>query len=117
MGSSIGNITERITEYVQIKTEQIKLTVITCVSRVLADVIFLFFVSVAGLFFIFFLSFSLGSYLNTLFESDFSGHLLVAAFYFVLITIMILLMKTRRIQGWLEDFILNIVEKKDEQED
>ncbi|MEP1094518.1 MAG: phage holin family protein [Cyclobacteriaceae bacterium] len=117
MTSSVGDIIEKITEYIQVKTELIKLKVIGIVSRVLANVISAALIGIIAFFFFFFLSFSIGSYLNGILQSEFLGHLIVAAFYLLLIIIILLLAKTGRIQSWLENLILNIVEQEDEQED
>ncbi len=46
MASSVGDIIERITEYIQIKTELFKLKIIGHVSRILASVIALVLVGV-----------------------------------------------------------------------
>ena len=117
MASSIGDVVERISEYVQIKTEQAKLKAIRYISRMLANIITLLFVTIIGFFFFFFLSFSLGSLLNEALSSKFLGHLLIASFYLLLIIIIFLLMKSGKIQSWLENLILKIAEQEDEQED
>ena len=117
MASSIGDIVEKITEYIQIKTELIKLKIVGYVSRILANVIAFAFISVIAFFFLFFLSFSLGSYLNYRLESEFMGHLIIAGFYLLGIIVIFLLAKTGRIQGWLENLILKVAEQEDEQED
>lgn len=108
---------ERILEYVQIKMEQIKLRIITHVSRILANVIALALIGMLALFFVFFASFSLGAYLNELFNSTFLGHLAIAGGYLLVIIIIFLMMKTGKMQSWFENIILNIAEKEDEQED
>lgn len=117
MTSKIGEIVERITEYIQIKTEQVKLKIVGYISRILANVLALFFIILIGFFFLFFLSFSIGSLLNEVFESAFLGHLLISAFYLLLIIIVLMLVKFGKIQGWLEFLILKIAEQEDEQED
>jgi hypothetical protein len=117
MASSVGDIIEKITEYIQIKTELIKLKLVGYISRVLANVLAFVFIAIIAFFFIFFLSFSLGSYLNTYFESEYLGHLVVTGFYLLLIIIIFLLAKTGKIQSWLENLILKIAEQEDEQED
>lgn len=117
MSSSVSEIVEKITEYVQVKTELLKLKVIGLVSRILARVIALLFIAGIAFFFVFFLSFGLGHYLNTILASDFWGHLIVAGFYLLLIIIIFVLMKTGKIQSWFENLILKISEQEDEQED
>ncbi len=115
MAKSVGDIVEKITEYIQIKTELIKLKVIGHVSKLLANVIAMVTIGIVAFFFFFFLSFSLGSYLNVLLESEFLGHLIVAGFYLLLIIIIFLMVKTGKIQGWLESIILKIAEQEEDE--
>lgn len=117
MAQSVSEIVERITEYFQVKMELIKLKIIGQVSRLLANVLVLFLITLIAFFFVFFLSFSIGSYLNGVLESGYLGHLIVSGFYLLLIIIIFLLGKSGKIQGWLENLILNIAEQEDEQED
>ncbi len=117
VASSVGDIVEKITEYIQIKTELIKLKVIGYVSKIVATVLGLAFISVIAFLFVFFLSLGLGSYMNSLLESEFLGHLIVAGFYLLLIIIIFLLVKTGKVKSWLENLILKIAEQEDEQED
>ena len=117
MASSVGDIVEKITEYIQIKTELIKLKIIGSVSKILANVIAVTVIGVIAFFFVFFLSFAFGFYLNVLLDSEFLGHLIIAGFYLLLIIIIFLLVKSGKVQSWLENLILNIADQEDEQED
>lgn len=117
MASSVGDIVEKITEYIQIKTELIKLKVIGYVSKILANVLAIALIGVIAFFFFFFLSLGFGFYLNNLLSSEFLGHLIVAGFYLLLIIIIFLLVKSGKVQSWLENLILNIADQEDEQED
>lgn len=117
MASKIGEIIEKLTEYIQVKTEQVKLKIVGYISRILANVLALFFIILVGFFFLFFLSFSIGSLLNEVLESAFWGHLIIAGFYLFLIIIALILVKSGKIQSWLENLILKIAEQEDEQED
>ena len=116
MASSINDIVEKITEYIQVKTELIKLKIIGQISRLLANVLALGFIAMIAFFFLFFLSFGFGSYLNTVLDSNFFGHLIVAGCYLLLMLVIFLLMKSGKIQGWIENLILTITEQ-DEHED
>ena len=116
MANSVGDIVERITQYIQVKTEQVKLKIIGTIARVLANIIAMAVIAVMGFFFVLFISYAAASYLNALLGSVFLGHLLVAAFYLILIIVIVLLTKTRKIQGWFENLILTIADQ-DEQED
>lgn len=112
MINSSSTIIKRITEFILIKVELLKLRVIAYSSRVLANMFSLVFLVIISLFFLFFLSFGLGFLLNQVLDSLFLGHLIIAGFYFLLIIILFLLIKTRKIQGWVENLLLNMLEKE-----
>ena len=117
MESSLSDIVEKITQYIHVKTELIKLKLISFIARVVSNLIALFTISLIGIFFILFLSFGIGAYLNELIESSYAGYFIVSAFYLVLIILMFILLKAGSIQRWLEALIVKIVEQEDEQED
>lgn len=107
----------RLTEYLKIKAEQIKLQVIGHVAKLMSHVIVLSLLVFLGLFFFFFLSFAFGSFLNEVFESSYLGHLCVGGIYFLLILLIGILAKTGRIQAWLEILILKISDQIEDEED
>ena len=117
MAESKSNTVERLTEYVHIKTEQFKLRIVSSVSRLIANVVSFSFFAVLGAFFVFFLSFGLGAFLNSVLNSEFYGHLIIAGFYLLLILIIFLLAKTNKLRDWFEDLILKAIEREDESED
>lgn len=116
MASRIGDIVEKITEYIHIKTEQVKLKLIGYISKILANVLALCFTLLVGFFFLFFLSLGIGALLNEVLGSSFWGYLIIAGFYLLSIIIMLLLVKSGKIQHWLEHLILKIAEQQDEQD-
>ncbi|MEQ9229358.1 MAG: hypothetical protein RIF46_01660 [Cyclobacteriaceae bacterium] len=107
----------RLTEYLKIKAEQIKLQVIGHVAKLLSHVIVFSLLAFLGLFLVFFVSFAMGSLLNEVFASSYLGHLTIAGVYFLLILILALLSKTGRVQGWLEQLILKVSDQIEEDED
>lgn len=116
MASSVNDIVEKLTEYVQIKTEQLKLKIIGVTSRILGNIITIFLVAAIGLLFIFFLSLSIGALLNEVFESMYLGYLTITGFYFLLILVILILSKSGKIQSIFENLILKISEQEDESE-
>ncbi len=116
MAKKDGNIVERLMEYVQIKIEQFKLRIVGAVSRLIAGILAFTFVAVLGILFLFFLSLSLGAFLNTVFDSEFYGYLTVAGFYLLLIIIILVLIKTQKVRGWFEDLLMKTMENEDEPE-
>ncbi len=117
MANSVSDIVEKITQYIQIKTEQLKLRVISHISRIMAHILVFMFLLVIGVFLVFFLSMSLATYLNEVLASQFLGYLIVAGCYLLLMIIIFLLMRSGKVQGWFEQLLLNIAESEDEQED
>ena len=116
MSSSANEIVEKLTEYVQVKTELLKLKIISVVARVLGNIITFFLVASIGLFFILFLSIGIGALLNEVFESAYLGYLSVAGFYLLLIFIIMVLSKSGKIQSLFENLILKMSEQEDESE-
>lgn len=102
MASLIG----RITEYVKLKIQQIKLELVGHIARLMSQLIVMMLLVLLGLFMILFLSFAAGAFLNEILESSFLGYLIVAGGYFIALLTVGLLAKSGRIQGWLEEAIL-----------
>ncbi len=112
----LSALINRITEYVKIKGQQIKLEIIGHVAKLLGHVLVVSFIAILGLFLILFLSFAVGAYLNELFESTYLGYLAVAGGYFLVVIIIALLARTGRIQKWIETLILSASDELEEDE-
>lgn len=117
MASAIGETISKLKEYVDVKTEQIKLIVLARVSSILSNVISLSIILLFSFFLIFFLSFAIANLLNEIFESLYLGYFLISSFYLLIIIIVLILAKRGIIQGWIESLIVNNSEKEDEAED
>lgn len=116
MADSDSSIIKRLTEYVHIKIEQLKLKVIGSVSRLLANILAFSAIAVLVVFFVFFLSLSVGAFLNARLASPFSGYLIVAGFYFLVIVILLLLTRTHKVRNWFENLFIRIIDNEDESE-
>ena len=112
----LSTLVNRITEYIKIKTEQIKLEIISHSARFLSHVIVVGFLAVLGLFLMFFVSFGLSVYFNELFESPYLGYLAVAGIYLLVIILIAILARTGVIQKWVEATIVKAVDEMDEDE-
>ncbi|MCP4459733.1 MAG: phage holin family protein [Cytophagales bacterium] len=106
----------RITEYIKLKSQQIKLEIISHSARLLSHVIVVGFLGVLGLFMILLLSVGLSAYFNEVFESVYLGYLIVAGGYFLLILIIAIMAKTGVIQNWIEATILKAIDQREESE-
>lgn len=116
MASSARKVIDNIVEFIEVKTEQIKLRVMAHVARMLSGVIALSVTAMLMFFFLFFLSFGLSEIINASLESTYYGYLIVAGGYFVIIVLVIILLKTKKLQRWIEALIVNIEEARHEQE-
>ncbi|MEQ8906363.1 phage holin family protein [Ekhidna sp.] len=116
MASSASKVINNIVEFIEIKTEQIKLRIIARVAKMLSGVIAVSMLSLLLLFFLFFLTFAFAEMINAGLESPYWGYLIMAGAYFLLIIIVVLLVKKRKLQRWIETAIVKLEEAKYEQE-
>ncbi|WP_436517717.1 phage holin family protein [Ekhidna sp. To15] len=115
MGSSARKVIDNIVEFIEVKTEQIKLKIISRVARMLSGVIALSMLALFTMFFLFFLSFAFAEMINIGLDSSYLGYLIIAGGYLLIIIIVILLLKTRKMQKWIENLIVKLEEAKYEQ--
>lgn len=109
-------VVNRITEYIKVKGQQVKLEIISHLARFLSRLLVIGFLGVLGLFLIFFMSFGLSALLNQFFESAYLGYLIVAGIYLLVILLISLFNKKGVIQRWIEVFILNANDQMEEDE-
>lgn len=117
MANAIGKIITNITEYIEVKTEQVKLKVVARLAKLLSGALSLSFLAMVGLFFAFFLSFAIAFSINEALDSASVGFYIIAGFYFLIIIVTFILVKKGKVQNWLEKLILKISEQEDEQND
>ena len=117
MAASTKQVIDNVIEFVEVKTEQIKLKIIARVAKMLSGVIAISVSLLFGFFFLFFLSYAFAEMLNDILESSYLGFLLIAGVYLLVIVITILLVKSRKLQRWIENFIVKLEEARHEQEE
>lgn len=115
--SLVNKILDRISDYFRLKLEKVKLELIAQVSRLLAHFIAFLFIGLIAFFFFTFLSLALGAFLNQLLQSPYLGYLIVAGIYLLVLILVFYLLKTRRLQNWLEIAFLQFSESLSEQEE
>lgn len=116
MASSAKKVIDNIVEFIEVKTEQIKLKIISRVAKMLSGVIAISLFGVLSLFFIFFLSFAFAELINLGLNSTYLGYLIIAGAYLIIIVIVFLLVKSRKLQKGIENLIVKLEEAKYEQE-
>ncbi len=87
-----------------------KLEIMAKVAKILAVVIVFILLALIGFFFLLLAGIALSEYLNTLLDSTFYGYLIVSGLILLIMITLISLLKSGRIQSWLESFILKIGE-------
>ncbi|MEO9482319.1 MAG: phage holin family protein [Ekhidna sp.] len=115
MASSTRKVIDSIIEFVEVKTEQIKLKIITRVARMLSGVIALSMLALFSMFFLFFLSFAFAEMINAGLDSTYLGYLIISGGYLLIILLIIVLLKTKKMQKWIENLIMKLEEAKHEQ--
>lgn len=112
----VNKLIDKLSAYIKLKGEELKLEIIAHISRLLAHLIAFLLIGVVGVFFITFASLTLGAYLNEVLESSYSGFLIIAGFYLLMLIIVFLLLKTNRFQYWLEAIFIKISQNPDKDE-
>lgn len=114
--SLINNVLDRISAYIQVKGEKIKLEVMAKMATFLGHFVAFLLLFLVGFFFFVFASIALGAYLNMILQSVYLGYLIISGFYFILAIILILLIRTRKFQKWLEVLFIQLSENSDTDE-
>ena len=112
----LSTLINRISEYIKVKGQQIKLEVISHVSKLLSHVLVFSFLALLGLFLILFLSFGLSAYLNEALGSAYLGYFVTGGIYLLVLIIIALLAKAGKIQLWIEKLILKASEEIEDNE-
>ena len=106
----VPKLIDKIQDYLKIKGDQIKLEVMSQVARALSYAVTLTLLGMIGLFFLLFLYLTLAVYLNDLLESNYLGYLIVSGFILIQLVLVVILLKSGKIQRWLEALILKMSE-------
>ncbi|MBV6646356.1 MAG: hypothetical protein KI790_12955 [Cyclobacteriaceae bacterium] len=113
----INKLIDKITEYLKLKGDQVKVEAMGHVARVLSVVITYGIIAFIGGFLLFFLSITVAVCLNHLLESTFLGYLIMSGLLFLLVIVLLLVHKTGSLQRWLEGLILGIGDPKEKDEE
>lgn len=109
-------LVDKISEFIRLKGEKIKLDIIAKVSKILALFVTFLVIFIFGVFFILFISFALSEYLNTVLESNFYGYLITSGIYLLMLVIVVLVFRSHKMQKWLENFFVSFGEEINEPE-
>ena len=95
----IEQLIDAITEFIKVKFEIVKLEAIEKISKIVSNVIVFIFVFAIFLFFLAFLSVFVANLINHYLSSIFWGYGIVTGFYLILIIILVVLLKSGKIQS------------------
>jgi hypothetical protein len=85
----IEELTDSLNKYVKVNIELIKLEATDITSMIGSKLIANLFILLVGIFILLFFSIAVGFYLSSYFDSSYLGFLLVAAFYFLLLCVLV----------------------------
>lgn len=92
--------------------EQLKLEIMVRLAKILSIVIVFLMLALIGFVFMIIAGIALSEYLNDVMTSQFLGYIIVSGFILLVIIIIGLLLKSGKIQSWLENVILKIGEEE-----
>ncbi|MEM9894945.1 MAG: hypothetical protein AAF789_01130 [Bacteroidota bacterium] len=104
----VNKLIETISEYFEVKSEQVKLRILKKLAKLLAVLLSLIFLIAISLFLLLFVSFALTQILNEWLDSNYLGYLLISGFYLALIIGVVIAVRTKALQKVLEKFIINL---------
>lgn len=104
----INKLVDKLTEYIKLKGEQLKLEILSHVARILAYVITFIIIGLVASFLGLFGALSLAVILNYLLDSVYLGYVIVSGLLLIVLIILIFLLKSEKIQRWLESMIIKI---------
>ena len=109
---NINKLKETISEYVKIKIELLKLDITEHISKILAQVIAYLIIFILALFVFGYASIALANYLNTIFQNDIGGYLVLSGFFLLLLFIVLYFLKSGKLKAFLEAKIVIGKEEK-----
>lgn len=114
----ISKLKETFTEYIRVKFELFKLDLTEHLSNVLAQMIaYLVILIISGLM-ITFLSIALAHFLNSFFENEAIGYLIVAGIYLFLLLLVFYFLKSGKLKAFFESKLMeNISTEKSKDEE
>jgi uncharacterized BrkB/YihY/UPF0761 family membrane protein len=106
--SPINKLLDKLTEYIKIKGEQLKLEILSHVARILAYVIIFIAIGLVTSFLVLFGALTLAVVINHWLGSEFWGYVIVSGILLVVLVLLIMLLRSQKIQRWIESVIIKI---------
>lgn len=106
----IHKLFDKISDYIRLKGEKLKLDIIAHVSRLLARFVTFLLIGLVSFFMVTFLSIALGAYLNAVLDSSHLGYLIIAGFYLLCLIGFLIFLRLNEVQKWLETLFIKFSE-------
>lgn len=104
----INKLIDKLTDYLKLKGEQLKLEILSHVARILAYVITFIAIGLVASFLGLFGALTLAVVINYWMESTYIGYVIVSGVLLIFLVILILLLRSQKIQRWLETMIVKL---------
>lgn len=113
---NVDRLVESVSNYVKIRIDLLKIELIERISGLAALIITFLVIFMLGLFLMAFASLTLGSFLNEVLASTYLGFLIITIFYIILLVIVVFILRSGRLQGFLETIVAQSMQTTEEDE-
>jgi hypothetical protein len=108
----VNSLIDKIISLIKIKGDQVKLELISKFSTFLALSILFFTLVILSLLMLIFLSLGIAVIFNEFLMSAYWGYFIASAFFFLMIIMVVWMIRSGKIQNWLEEAIIESSYKK-----
>jgi|TARA_B110000240_G_C13192095_1_gene322477 hypothetical protein len=108
----VNSLIDKIISLIKIKGDQVKLELISKFSTFLALSILFFTLVILSLLMLIFLSLGIAVIFNEFLMSPYWGYFIASAFFFLMIIMVVWMIRSGKIQNWLEEAIIESSYKK-----
>ncbi len=112
----IDALIDAIIDFLKVKFEIVKVDIIEKLSALVANVVVFMLAFSIFMFFLVFFSFFVATLLNEQLDSMFWGYAIVAGFYLLIVIIMLIMLRSGKIQGLIERAIMTATEQMEDEE-
>ncbi len=108
----MNSLIDKIISLIKLKGDQVKLELISKFSKLLAILILFFTLAILSLLMLIFLSLGIAVIFNEFLMSAYWGYFIASAFFFLMIIMVVWMIRSGKIQNWLEEAIIESSYKK-----
>lgn len=107
MAENFSSIVDKLTEFIEIKAEQVRLKLISGGSGVFAFILTGLLVTILAVFFVLFLGVAFAELINYYMDSRHVGYFVIAGIFLFFTILSILLFKTNKLRSWIEHILMD----------